>query len=151
MLSLPLTRALGAVEGVASVRFRGHVAEVRLEDGATSGTGGASTPCEPQRPGAERRGGSLGELAPPELPGRIVAAVRAEGYETRPEWISPTRPWRGAAAALALAAALVAGSSSGAALAAALRAIRAGLRGNVVVLFPDRGDRYFSKGLFPAD
>ncbi|MBR1608084.1 MAG: pyridoxal-phosphate dependent enzyme, partial [Kiritimatiellae bacterium] len=44
---------------------------------------------------------------------------------------------------------IVAGSSSGAALAAALRAIRAGLRGNVVVLFPDRGDRYFSKGLFP--
>lgn len=46
---------------------------------------------------------------------------------------------------------IVAGSSSGAALAAALRAIRAGLRGNVVVLFPDRGDRYFSKGLFTAD
>ena len=46
---------------------------------------------------------------------------------------------------------IVAGSSSGAALAAALRAIRSGLRGNVVVLFPDRGDRYFSKGLFPAD
>ena len=46
---------------------------------------------------------------------------------------------------------IVAGSSSGAALAAALRAIRSGLRGNVVVLFPDRGDRYFSKGLFTAD
>ena len=45
----------------------------------------------------------------------------------------------------------MAGSSSGAALAAALRAIRSGLRGNVVVLFPDRGDRYFSKGLFTAD
>ena len=117
-----LTRALGAVEGVASVRFRGHVAEV-----------------EPRHD------------APADLVGRIVAAVRDAGYETRPEWISPTRPWRGAAATLALAAALVAGSSSGAALAAALRAIRAGLRGNVVVLFPDRGDRYFSKGLFPAD
>ena len=46
---------------------------------------------------------------------------------------------------------IVAGSSSGAALAAALRAIRSGLRGNVVVLFPDRGDRYFSKGLFTSD
>lgn len=46
---------------------------------------------------------------------------------------------------------IVADSSSGAALSAALRAIRAGLRGNVVVLFPDRGDRYFSKGLFTAD
>ena len=104
-----LTRALGAVEGVASVRFRGHVAEVRLADDATSVAGGASTLCEPQCPGAERRGGSLGELAPPDLTGRIVAAVRDAGYETRPEWISPTRPWRGAAAALALAAALVAG------------------------------------------
>ncbi len=31
---------------------------------------------------------------------------------------------------------------------AALKAIRAGLRGNVVTLFPDRGDRYLSKGLF---
>ena len=45
---------------------------------------------------------------------------------------------------------IVAGSSSGGALAAALKAIRAGLRGNVVTLFPDRGDRYISKGLFPA-
>ena len=33
-------------------------------------------------------------------------------------------------------------------LIAALKAIRAGLRGNVVTLFPDRGDRYLSKGLF---
>ena len=45
---------------------------------------------------------------------------------------------------------IVAGSSSGGALAAALKAIRGGLRGNVVTLFPDRGDRYISKGLFPA-
>ena len=45
---------------------------------------------------------------------------------------------------------IVAGSSSGGALAAALKAIDAGLRGNVVVLFPDRGDRYFTKGLFSA-
>ena len=103
-----LTRALDAVEGVASVRFRGHVAEVRLEDGATPVAGGASTPCEQQRPGAERRDGSLGELAPPDLTGRIVAAVRDAGYETRLEWISPTRPWRGAVIAVALAAALVA-------------------------------------------
>ncbi|MBQ6340243.1 MAG: cysteine synthase family protein [Kiritimatiellae bacterium] len=43
---------------------------------------------------------------------------------------------------------IVAGSSSGGALAAALKAIDAGLRGNVVSLFPDRGDRYFTKGLF---
>ena len=43
---------------------------------------------------------------------------------------------------------IVAGSSSGGALAAALKAIDAGLRGNVVTLFPHRGDRYFTKGLF---
>ena len=43
---------------------------------------------------------------------------------------------------------IVAGSSSGGALAAALKAIDAGLRGNVVTLFPDRGDPYFTKGLF---
>ena len=46
---------------------------------------------------------------------------------------------------------IVAGSSSGGALAAALKAIGLGLRGNVVTLFPDRGDRYISKGLFPID
>lgn len=43
---------------------------------------------------------------------------------------------------------IVAGSSSGAAFAATLKAIRAGLRGNVVTVFPDRGDRYLSTGLF---
>ena len=31
---------------------------------------------------------------------------------------------------------------------AALKAIHAGLRGNVITLFPDRGDRYIGKGLF---
>ena len=41
------------------------------------------------------------------------------------------------------------GSSSGAAMAATLKFI-AGLKpsGNIVTLFPDRGDRYFSKGLY---
>ncbi len=41
------------------------------------------------------------------------------------------------------------GSSSGAAMAAALKFI-IGLKpsGNIVTLFPDRGDRYFSKGLY---
>ena len=82
-----LTRALSAVEGVASVRFRGHVAELEIVQTAN---------------------GSLGELAPPDLLARIIAAVRDEGYETKPEWISPTRPWRGAVLAIALAAALVA-------------------------------------------
>ena len=41
-------------------------------------------------------------------------------------------------------------ASGMAAISADIRAICAGLRGNVVTLFPDRGDRYISKGLFPA-
>ena len=41
-----------------------------------------------------------------------------------------------------------AGSSSGGALAAARKLIEGGARGNIVVVFPDRGDRYFSKGLY---
>lgn len=43
---------------------------------------------------------------------------------------------------------IIAGSSSGAALAAAEKLIASGAEGNVVVVFPDRGDRYFSKHLF---
>jgi len=43
---------------------------------------------------------------------------------------------------------IVAGSSSGAALAAALKFIKSGHTGNIVIVLPDRGDRYFSKGLF---
>lgn len=43
---------------------------------------------------------------------------------------------------------IFAGSSSGAALAAALKLVRKGVSGNIVVVFPDRGDRYFSTGLF---
>ena len=40
------------------------------------------------------------------------------------------------------------GSSSGAALSAAKKLISAGARGNIVVILPDRGDRYFSKNLY---
>ncbi len=43
---------------------------------------------------------------------------------------------------------IVAGSSSGAALSAALRLASSIDSGNIVVIFPDRGDRYLSKGLF---
>ena len=43
---------------------------------------------------------------------------------------------------------IIAGSSSGAALAAAKKLIDDGARGNIVIILPDRGDRYFSKGLF---
>lgn len=43
---------------------------------------------------------------------------------------------------------IFAGSSSGAALAAGKKLIADGARGNIVVVLPDRGDRYFSKGLY---
>ena len=40
------------------------------------------------------------------------------------------------------------GSSSGAALSAAKKLIDSGARGNIVIILPDRGDRYFSKNLY---
>ena len=43
---------------------------------------------------------------------------------------------------------ILAGSSSGAALAAAIRLAEEIDEGNIVTVFPDRGDRYLSKGLF---
>lgn len=43
---------------------------------------------------------------------------------------------------------LILGSSSGAAMAGTLKLTKKLYSGNVVTLFPDRGDRYFSKGLF---
>lgn len=52
------------------------------------------------------------------------------------------------ARALAAKEGIFAGSSSGAALAAARKLIADGARGNIVVILPDRGDRYFSKALY---
>ena len=43
---------------------------------------------------------------------------------------------------------IMAGSSSGAALAASLKLAEEIEEGNIVTVFPDRGDRYLSKGLF---
>ncbi|HCC34772.1 MAG TPA: cysteine synthase [Ruminococcaceae bacterium] len=43
---------------------------------------------------------------------------------------------------------IFAGSSSGAAMAAVQKLAAAIKRGNIVTIFPDRGDRYFSKGLY---
>jgi cysteine synthase A len=43
---------------------------------------------------------------------------------------------------------IFAGSSSGGALSAALKLAEGGARGNIVVVLPDRGDRYFSKHLY---
>ena len=43
---------------------------------------------------------------------------------------------------------IIAGSSSGAALAAAKKLIANDAKGNIVVIFPDRGDRYFTKNLY---
>lgn len=43
---------------------------------------------------------------------------------------------------------LIVGSSSGAALAASLKLAEEVGTGNIVTVFPDRGDRYFSKGIY---
>ncbi|MBR2660745.1 MAG: cysteine synthase family protein [Clostridiales bacterium] len=43
---------------------------------------------------------------------------------------------------------IFAGSSSGAALAAVRKLVESGAKGTIVTVFPDRGDRYFSKGLY---
>lgn len=43
---------------------------------------------------------------------------------------------------------ILAGSSSGAALAAAKKLADSGVKGNIVIILPDRGDRYFSKKLY---
>lgn len=48
---------------------------------------------------------------------------------------------------LAVLEGVIGGSSSGAALAAAIRLADTLEKGNVVVVLPDRGDRYFSKGI----
>lgn len=49
---------------------------------------------------------------------------------------------------LALKEGIFAGSSSGAALAAVNKLIKTGVSGNIVIILPDRGDRYFSKNLY---
>lgn len=49
---------------------------------------------------------------------------------------------------LAAAEGIFAGSSSGAALAAAKKLAASGAKGNIVIILPDRGDRYFSKHLY---
>lgn len=46
---------------------------------------------------------------------------------------------------------IFAGSSSGAALAAAKKLAASGAEGNFVIVLPDRGDRYFSKGLYDGE
>lgn len=43
---------------------------------------------------------------------------------------------------------IFAGTSSGAALSAAKKLIASGATGNIVIILPDRGDRYFTKGLY---
>ena len=54
----------------------------------------------------------------------------------------------GGARELAKRHGIFAGSSSGAAYRAAKKLIAQGAKGNIVVIFPDRGDRYFTKHLY---
>ncbi|MBQ9327366.1 MAG: cysteine synthase family protein [Solobacterium sp.] len=54
----------------------------------------------------------------------------------------------GAVKELALREGILAGSSSGAALAGVKKLVADGYKGNIVTLFPDRADRYLSKGIF---
>ena len=65
---------------------------------------------------------------------KVIKVTDKEAFET--------------ARALAAKEGILAGSSSGAALSAALRLAEEIESGNIVVVFPDRGDRYLSKGLF---
>ena len=57
----------------------------------------------------------------------------------------------GASRLLASKEGIFAGSSSGAALAAALKYIETNKSGNIVIILPDRGDRYFSKDLYTTN
>ena len=76
------------------------------------------------------------------------AAKEAQGHlEAR---ISKLQDLIANARLLASREGIFAGSSSGGALAAALKLAETGARGNIVVVFPDRGDRYYSKGLYEA-
>lgn len=49
---------------------------------------------------------------------------------------------------LAASEGIFAGSSSGATLSAARKLITFGAKGNILIILPDRGDRYFSKHLY---
>ena len=65
---------------------------------------------------------------------RVVKVTDAEAFEQ--------------ARLLARREGIFAGSSSGAALAAVRKLVDGGAAGTIVTVFPDRGDRYFSKGLY---
>ena len=43
---------------------------------------------------------------------------------------------------------IIVGSSSGAVMAGAKKLIQKGIKGNIILIFPDSGDRYFSKRLY---
>ena len=49
---------------------------------------------------------------------------------------------------IALKEGLIVGSSSGAALATAMKLSNEIDKGNIITIFPDRGDRYFSKNIY---
>ena len=64
----------------------------------------------------------------------VIKVTDAEAFET--------------ARLLAKKEGIFAGSSSGAAMAAVLKLAETIDSGNIVTVFPDRGDRYFSTGLY---
>ena len=68
---------------------------------------------------------------------RVVKVTDAEAFEC--------------ARLLASREGIFAGSSSGAALAAVRKLADSGVSGTIVTVFPDRGDRYFSKGLYSPE
>ena len=65
---------------------------------------------------------------------RVIKVTDREAFET--------------ARLLASHEGIFAGSSSGAALTAVRKLVDSGAKGTIVTVFPDRGDRYFSKGLY---
>ena len=92
------------------------------------------------------------EIEPTSDEEAIRTAYRAKLVNTNPEddqeGFMKLKEAYDTALELAKKEGILAGSSSGAALAAALKLAQTIEKGNIVTVFPDRGDRYLSKGLF---
>ena len=129
----------------------------RLVAGAGSGGTGVMKYLKEQDPGIE---GVLADPVGSILGGGEHADYNIEGIGN--DFIADTMDMRfvdraikvtddeafAASRLLAAREGILAGSSSGAALAAAMKLADRIDGGNIVVIFPDRGDRYLSKGLY---